>query len=199
MMCRRTITTCFLVAHVAAAATLLSACSGTPSQSPYAHTGDVTRDPERARELVGRAKEVWLTQPRQAEQILRNALAADLYCGPAHNNLGVLLLEQGKLYEAAGEFEWARRLMPGHPDPRVNLALTLERAGKTEDALASYDSALAVFGNYLPALQGRTRLEIATGRTNPQTFAALDEIAFRSSEDWRAWAQRWKSTLEARP
>ena len=33
-----------------------------------------------------------------------------------HGNLGVLYLNRGELYEAASEFEWARRLLPGHPD-----------------------------------------------------------------------------------
>jgi hypothetical protein len=49
------------------------------------------------------------------------ALSADLFFGLAHNNLGVLYLKEDKLYEAANEFEWARKLMPGHPDPRMNL------------------------------------------------------------------------------
>lgn len=52
-----------------------------------------------------------------------------MFNGPAHNNLGVLFLERGQLCKAANEFEWTRKLLPGHPDPRVNLALTLERAG----------------------------------------------------------------------
>jgi len=196
---RHSSTTALLVIAAVPAVAVLPACSGTPSKSPYASAGEVLRDPDKARELVARAKSVWITQPDQAERLLREALAADLYCGPAHNNLGVLLLERGKLYEAAGEFEWARRLMPGHPDPRVNLAMTLERAGKSDDAIASYDSALSVYDSYLPALQGRTRLEIATGRTGPQTIAALEEIAFRSDEGWRLWAHRWKRTLESQP
>ncbi len=40
-----------------------------------------------------------------------------------------MFLGQRKLYEAANEFEWAKKLLPGHPDPRVNLARTLEEAG----------------------------------------------------------------------
>jgi len=49
----------------------------------------------------------------EAETLLRRALTADLYHGPAHNNLGVLYLTQGKLFEAAGEFEWARGELAG--------------------------------------------------------------------------------------
>lgn len=57
----------------------------------------------------------------KAERLFRSALAADPYCGPAHNDLGVVYLKGGQLYEAAAEFDWARKLMPGHPDPRLNL------------------------------------------------------------------------------
>ena len=69
------------------------------------------------------------------------ALTRDLFYGPAHNNLGVVFLNQDKLYEAANEFEWARKLMPGQPDPHVNLAITMERAVRNEDAYKSYEAA----------------------------------------------------------
>ena len=46
-------------------------------------------------------------------------------------------VEEAGLYDAAAEFEWARKLMPGHPDPRLNLAITLERAGREEGATAA--------------------------------------------------------------
>ena len=56
-------------------------------------------------------------------------------CGT--EEIGVIYLDRGEHYEAASELEWARKLLPGHPDPRVNLALLYERAGRTPDALAS--------------------------------------------------------------
>jgi len=34
--------------------------------------------------------------------------------------------------------------MRAHPDPRVNLALVMEAAGKTDEALGAYASALEV-------------------------------------------------------
>jgi Flp pilus assembly protein TadD len=100
----------------------------------------------------------------EAEAILREALAADLYHGPAHNNLGVVYLRQGRLYEAANEFEWARKLMPGNPDPRFNLALTLERAGRTGEALAMYGTALEVEEGHLPSMQALARWAAARDR-----------------------------------
>jgi tetratricopeptide (TPR) repeat protein len=128
--------------------------------------------------------------PAEAERLLREALDADLFNGPAHNNLGALYLRQGRLYEAAGEFEWARKLMPGHPDPRLNLALTLERAGRTEEAIAQYDTALEVFPDHVPTMQALVRLQLRTGRSDDRTPRMLEEVALRGeSEQWRGWAR----------
>ncbi|MBL0922087.1 MAG: hypothetical protein IBJ10_08150 [Phycisphaerales bacterium] len=172
------------------------------SHSPYANHGESARDPERARQLQAEASALSRSKgpaaDAEVERLLRDALAADLYCGPAHNNLGVLLLRKGRVYEAAEEFEWARKLMPGHPDPRVNLALALETAGREREAIDAYDAALAVYEGYLPALQGKARLQVATGRTDDETAAALDEIALRGTEPWRDWALVWKAKLTER-
>jgi tetratricopeptide (TPR) repeat protein len=135
-----------------------------------------------------------------AERLLREALAADLFFGPAHNNLGVLFLKQGKRYEAANEFEWAKKLMPAHPDPRVNLAMTLEEAGRVDDAIASYTAALEVYPGYLPAVQGIARVSVRAGREDDRLRGWLDSIVLQSREDaWREWARREASELELSP
>lgn len=85
--------------------------------------------------------------------------------------------------------DWVRRLMPGNPDPRVNLALTLERAGRTNDAIDAYTSAFEVYAEYLPAMQGLARLQVRTGRRDDRTETLLREIALRGeTEEWRQWA-----------
>lgn len=113
----------------------------------------------------------------------------DLYYGPAHNNLGVIFLDRGDLYEAANEFEWARKLLPGDPDPRLNLALTLERAGRIEDAIAGYRTALDVRGEHLPSMQALARCQVRYGREDDQTPRLLDTIALRGDAEWREWAR----------
>ena len=127
---------------------------------------------------------------QKAESLLREALNADLYFGPAHNNLGVIFLHRDELYEAAAEFEWARKLMPGHPDPRVNLAFTLESAGRIDDAIATYRTALEVLPDDIAAMQGLARAQVRTGRRDEQTARLLSEIAMRGeSAAWRSWAR----------
>ena len=161
--------------------------------SPYATQGESERNPLRAQQLTLDAAELLHRESpnlRAAEQLLREALAADLYHGPAHNNLGVVYLKQSKLYEAASEFEWSRKLLPGHPNPRTNLALTLERAGRTDEALRTYASALEVYPGHLPTLQALTRLELRSNKPSDTTRTHLESIALQgTTPPWRTWAQ----------
>lgn len=147
------------------------------------------RDQQLAAELTNHATTLLSEDPQEAERILRKALDADLYYGPAHNNLGVLYLNQGSLYEAAEEFDWARRLMPGHPDPRINLGLALERGGKIDDALQAYASALEVYPNHLPAMQALARCQIRHGNQDEWTDELLKDIVYRGSPEWQRWAR----------
>jgi Tfp pilus assembly protein PilF len=185
-----TLRTASILCLLLATAATLPACRSADRNSPYAPLTEADRNSERAGRLTREAAALIQGNPARAEELLRAALTADLYHGPAHNNLGVLYLNQGKLYEAAGEFEWARKLMPGHPDPRMNLALTLERAGRTGEALAAYGNALEVHPDHLPTMQALTRLQLRSGRTDSRTPWMLEEIALRSdSPQWRDWAR----------
>lgn len=167
-----------------------ASCASKQGTTPYSTQTERARDPLRAQELTAEAFAVMPKDIDRAESLLREALAADLYHGPAHNNLGVLYLNQGKLYEAASEFEWARKLMPGHPDPRMNLALTLERAGRIDEALETYAAALAVYPGHLPTMQALTRCQLRHGRQDPEIGSRLETIALESgSERWREWAR----------
>lgn len=160
------------------------------SPSPYVNQPPIRRDTDGAQKLAAEAVDLMDKNPQRAEKLLRDALAADLYHGPSHNNLGVLLLERGDLYEAANEFEWARRLMPGHPDPRMNLALTLEKAGRVDEAIAQYRRALEVHPGHRPTVQALTRLEVRAGRVDDQTLDRLDTLRLEGEDDaWRSWAR----------
>lgn len=155
---------------------------------PYDPPSRVDRMPAEALRLSKEAGSLLDSDEEAAEGMLREALGLDLFCGPAHNNLGVLFLKRGDLYEAAQEFEWARKLLPGNPDPRVNLAITLERAGQTAEAIEAYQAALAAAPEYLPAVQGLASLRWREGREAVDS-AQLRLIRSRSSDErWRRWA-----------
>ncbi|MCP3903513.1 MAG: tetratricopeptide repeat protein [Planctomycetes bacterium] len=179
-----------LILTTLVAITTLGAGCATTSTSPYAEQPDARRDTVRAQSLTQKAAALIEDDPEKADELLREALTADLYHGPAHNNLGVLYLQEGKLYEAANKFERAKKLMPGHPDPRMNLALTLEHAGRMDEALATYGTALEVYPNHLPTMQALARLQVRSGKTDDRTRRFLEEISLRGeTAEWREWAQ----------
>lgn len=187
------------IAPVAVAALLvaLATASCRSDQSgPYAPPSEERRDTARAVELNREAEEVWQADSAKAERLLREALTADLFHGPSHNNLGLLHYRAGRLYEAAHEFEWARQLLPGNPDPRVHLGLVLARAGRTSDAVEAYEDALDIAPEHLPAIQGLA-LALAKDRRDDGRLAELfDAIVMRTeSSEWRTWAEDQRARL----
>lgn len=122
-------------------------------------------------------------------QICIRCRGPDTVAELAHNNFGVVFLNAGKLYEAAREFEWARKLMPGHPDPRVNLGICLDRAGRIDDAMASFDAALQVSPEHLPAIHGAALLTVRAGREEPRLLGWLNVIELRGDGRWQHWAR----------
>lgn len=169
----------------------VESCSSSNPTGPYAPVSADDRDETKAEKLTREAVEVADENPEKSERLLREALTADLYHGPAHNDLGVLYFRQGKLYEAANEFEWARKLLPGSPDPRLNLALVLERAGQMKEAFAAYDSALEAAPEHVPTMQAYARLAVREGRRDEKTAAMIKKIALRGEDAaWREWAQK---------
>ncbi len=159
-----------------------------PTTQPRTSDENAVRNPQRAAELTHQSAPLIGEDPVEALRLLRQALDADLYYGPAHNNLGIVYLNDGKLYKAAEEFDWARRLMPGHPDPRINLGIALERGGKIDEALDAYASAIEVYPNHLPAMEALTRLQLRSGQADEGTRAMLSEIAYRGAAEWKQWA-----------
>jgi Tfp pilus assembly protein PilF len=198
-MTRDSIVRAAIAAGMALASALMECGCASRRAGPYQPQPETARDGRRADGLNAQASELLQSNPEKAERLLREALTADLFHGAAHNNLGVLYLQRGLLYEAAAEFEWARKLMPGHPDPRVNLALTLERAGRTDDALGAYAAALEAAPEHVPAMQGLARLQVRSGREDERTPRFISEIAMRGeTPEWREWARR-QMTKPPRP
>ncbi|MFP4450827.1 MAG: hypothetical protein ACLFP0_07875 [Rhodosalinus sp.] len=183
---------------------ITAGCGRDPQPGPYTADAGLHRDVAAADRLYREAVAVIDDDPEAGEALLRAALGHDLFHGPAHNNLGVLFLRRDRLYEAASEFEWARKLLPGHPDPRVNLAMALERGGKHGDALTACHAALQVQPGYLPAIQTAAYIRLRhdlhddPASDSADILARLAEIESRSGDPtWRDWAKRWRLRLTA--
>jgi tetratricopeptide (TPR) repeat protein len=175
-------------------ALVLGSCGS--SRGPYSDSGSKQRNIELGENTYQKALKVIDTDLDAAEKLLREALGYDLYHGSAHNNLGVLFLKKGHLYDAAEEFEWARKLLPGHPEPRINIAITLDRGGKYADALDAARTALEVRPGNLAAVRTLAYIQINHGLTDEQTIAHLDTIVMRTVDDkWRIWAEKNRDLL----
>jgi Flp pilus assembly protein TadD len=81
----------------------------------------------------------------QSETLLRRAIKADPSSVPAHNNLGVVLMERGNLGEARAIFQQAFALDSGSSDSiRQNLRLAIARSDSAlyDERAQSYDFTL---------------------------------------------------------
>jgi len=185
--------------HALVVLALLAGCRSQGTVSPYQVPTEAERATSVAEKLNREAADLIDSDPAKAESLLREALTKDLFFGPAHNNLGVVFLHQQKLYEAAHEFEWARKLLPGNPDPRVNLALTLERAGRLEEAFKTYETALEVAPEDLSAIEALASLAVRTSRDEPRLHGWLEQIALGSTDpSWASWSRAHLTRAENR-
>jgi Tfp pilus assembly protein PilF len=139
--------------------------------------------------MVTEAIELMPTDAKRAAELLDGALAINPHDARAHNNRGVLHLQAGAYFDAANAFDAARRLMPSHPGPRVNLGLLFERAGRIDDAIGEYQNALEVADGHMPAVQALARCQLKHGRGDEDTVDWLRMISIQgTSESWRRWA-----------
>lgn len=69
-----------------------------------------------------------------------------------HNNLGSVLMDEGRLPEAIGEFRTALRILPSLADAHFNLGMAFEKMpGRTPEAIAEFQAALREEPRYLRA------------------------------------------------
>lgn len=172
----------------------LSGCTGilAPRKLDYR---TVAADPRHDTDLARRenTKGVRLLETGKldkAEEALQKALIADVTFGPAHNNLGRLYFEQGKLYLAAWEFEYAGKLMPESVEPLNNLGLVYDSAGKLDEAVESYSAAYGLQPSHPEVLGNLARALLRRGESPEGVRALLSDLVFFDSRpDWVGWAR----------
>ncbi len=126
-----------------------------------------------------------------AEPLLRDALTADIGCGPAHNNLGKVYYHDKRLYLAAWEFEYATKLMPNQPEPRNNLGLVFESVGKLDDAVKYYGQAMGLEPDNGQFIGNLARARVRRGDGGEPVRDLLGKLVLRDERpEWVAWARR---------
>ncbi len=86
-----------------------------------------------------------------AETLWRTTLARNPDCWMAHDNLGTILADQGKLAEAFQHFERALQLSPDDAETYNDSGFALARQGKLDEAIQHYERALQLKPDYAKA------------------------------------------------
>lgn len=184
----------FVALAIASASLMEAGCatSTPPTAGEYLTVErDPRKDPDAAQRLNSEA--LAYLQRREfdrAEELLKKALANDVTCGPAHNNLGKVYYHQSKLYLAAWEFQYAIQLMPHQPEPRNNLGLVFEAVGKLDDAVRMYDEALSLQPDDPQLVGNLARARVRRGDHDERTRQLLTDLIMKDSRPaWVAWAR----------
>lgn len=177
--------------------TMLSGCASPGHTDVYETVRAApNRDTSKARMKNHHAVELILCHEYdEAENVLKEALAADVTFGAAHNNLGKIYYHQSKYYLAAWEFQYAIKLMPHHPEPRNNLGLVLEEVGRLDEAVVIYNEALNLQPDNPQIIGNLARTRIRRGDKNDGLRQLLSDLIMRDTRpEWVTWA-RDKLTL----
>ena len=83
-----------------------------------------------------------------------------------HNNLGNLLVQQGKFKEATSHYYEALRINPYHASAQYNLANALVRQGRLDEAIMHYNDALRIKPNYANAYNNLGLILAGQGKLN---------------------------------
>lgn len=177
---------CFILATLM----IVPACSSTRSASRYRTVPmSPRRDSERAQRLNDQGLlHVEKDHLEKAERAFREALEQDLYYAPAHNNLGLVLLQTQRYYEAAWEFDYAAKLNPRAIEPRQNLGLLYENLGQLDRAVTEYEAALEIDPNHVVAMRHLARVYIKAGRQDNGLKDLLERLLhIPSDREWDVW------------
>ncbi len=86
-------------------------------------------------------------QWENTETLFRHALAVTKNNWLAHYNLGVYLMQQGRLDDAIAHYEQAVRIRPNYFEAHNNMAFALRKAGRLAEAIDHWEQALHTWPN----------------------------------------------------
>jgi tetratricopeptide (TPR) repeat protein len=111
-----------------------------------------------------------------AEMAYREAVTADTTHAYAAGHLGSLFLSTGRAREAAGILQWATRHAPDGDYLHFELGNALRALGNPVSAIASYQMALDLNPDFLPAY-----LALASVQRGARQFAAAESLLARAA------------------
>jgi len=111
--------------------------------------------------------------------IWRATLAKNPGCWLARNNLGTVLLYEGRLDEAIASYRAAWELKPDYAEAHYNAGNAYARKGRPAEALAQFEQALALQPDYPEVFLNRGVLLAQQGRTDDALRDFLRGLASR--------------------
>jgi tetratricopeptide (TPR) repeat protein len=136
-------------------------------------------------------KSIEKCEASKAEKFLQESLIADVSYGPAHNTLGKIYFDQGKLYLAAWEFEYAADSMPQRGEPHNNLGLVYEAAGQFNVAVDAYEESVAIAPDNPEFLGNLLRAKVRRGDDPLTLLAEFEQLVFLDTRPtWKHWAEQ---------
>ena len=120
---------------------------------------------------------------RNSETLWTHALAVTAENDFAHNNLGYLLVDLGKVDDAISHFEAAATIRTRKTDKHynvgsafieMNLADALARKGQSDEAMVHFEQAIKLEPNYADAYYNRGNILFAKGQTD-EAIADLEK------------------------
>ncbi len=126
---------------------------------------------------------------RNLEILWRDTLVKNPNCWLAHNNLGLLLGNQGHIEEAMEHYHKAIQINPNYSDALNNLGIALAAKGRFDEAIENFRQAIQINPNHCEALNNLGAALTARGRLdeaiknfrqaiqiNPNSSEALDNL-----------------------
>jgi Tfp pilus assembly protein PilF len=98
------------------------------------------------------------------ETLWRTTLARNPDCWMAHNNLGLLFANQGRIEEAMEHYHKAVQINPNFSEAQYNLGVALVAKGRLDEAIVNYRKAIQINPNYSDALNNLGIALTAEGR-----------------------------------
>lgn len=184
---------------VALAALLTMGCQQTPRSNLAEQLSRIEQRREKALLLSEQGLEA--EDPSHRRELLSRAVEMDPMLGPAQNNLGVVLFEQGEYYQAAKHLRQAANLMNASPGPWANLAVLHAELSQWHRAEEYAREARERDGSDPLSLRVLARALSETGEDESELKRVLEKLALRDpSEAWRQWAiANQKALIDRQP